>query len=131
MGIKFSEIEDAFFFVSMAPMYSNQAILCKETGKIFYESAYGDEEEIPEEVYFQADCIKMIWNWDKTLYLTSLSSISQAILSVSGKYSTEKGHMEDTRIFSKAEGICKNGMTSRILGKQKLSENGVKITKSH
>ena len=59
MGIKFSEIEDAFFFVSMAPMYSNQAILCKETGKIFYESEYGNEEEIPEEIYFQEDCIKI------------------------------------------------------------------------
>jgi hypothetical protein len=59
MGIKFSEIEDAFFFVSMAPMYSNHAILCKETGKFFFESEYGDEDEIPEEIYFQEDCIKI------------------------------------------------------------------------
>lgn len=59
MGIKFSEIEDAFFFVSMAPMFSNHAILCKETGKIFYESEYGDENEIPDEVYYNDDCIKI------------------------------------------------------------------------
>ncbi len=59
MGIKFSEIEDAFFFVSMAPMYSNHAILCKDTSKIFYESEYGDEDEIPEEIYYQEDCIKI------------------------------------------------------------------------
>ena len=59
MDIKFSEVEDAFFFVSMAPMYCNHAILCKETGKIFYESEYGDEDEISEEVYYQEDCIKI------------------------------------------------------------------------
>ena len=59
MSIKFSEIEDAFFFVSMAPMFSNHAILCKEIGKIFYESEYGDEYEIPEEVYYNDDCIKI------------------------------------------------------------------------
>ncbi len=59
MGIKFSEIEDAFFLVSMAPMYSNHAILCKDTSKIFYEYEYGDEDKIHEEIYYQEDCIKI------------------------------------------------------------------------
>ncbi len=59
MSIKFSEIEDAFFFVSMTPMYSSNAILCKETGKIFYESEYGDEDEIPEEIFEDDGCIEI------------------------------------------------------------------------
>ena len=62
MGIKFSEIEDAFFFVNSAYMYTNSAILCKESGKIFYQSDYLDEEtleEIPEELLENEDCIEI------------------------------------------------------------------------
>ena len=62
MSIKFSDIEDAFFFVSSASMYINSAILCKESGKIFYQSDYLDEEavdEIPEEILENEDCIEI------------------------------------------------------------------------
>ena len=50
MKIEFDEIENAFFFVSMGPMYDNQAILCRETGKIFYESELGDSDELPDDI---------------------------------------------------------------------------------
>ena len=50
MPIKFSDIEDAFFFVSMGEMYMNSAILCLETGKIFYMSDFGDSDELPEDI---------------------------------------------------------------------------------
>jgi uncharacterized protein UPF0158 len=59
MGIKFSDIEDAYLFVSMGMEFSNQAILCKETGKIFYASEYDDEDEIPEDVYENDECIEI------------------------------------------------------------------------
>jgi hypothetical protein len=59
MGIKFSDIEDAYLFVSMAMEFSNQAILCKETGEIFYASEYDDEDEIPEDVYENDECIEI------------------------------------------------------------------------
>ena len=62
MGIKFSEIEDAFFYVSSAHMYANSAILCKESGKILYQSEYLEEEamdEIPEEVLENEDCVEI------------------------------------------------------------------------
>ena len=59
MGIKFSDIEDAFLFVSMSPMYTNHAILCKETGKIYYASEYGDDDEIPEEIFEDDDCLEI------------------------------------------------------------------------
>ena len=59
MGIKFSDIEHAYLFVSMAPEFSNQAILCKETGEIFYASEYDDEDEIPEDVYENDECIEI------------------------------------------------------------------------
>ena len=57
MGIKFSDIEDAFLYVSSAPMTSNTAVLCKETSDIFYASDYDDGDKIPEEVYDRDDCI--------------------------------------------------------------------------
>jgi len=62
MSIKFSDIEDAFFFVSSASMYTNSAILCKESGKIFYQSDYLEEEavdEIPEEISENENCIEI------------------------------------------------------------------------
>jgi len=59
MGIKFSNIEDGYLFVSMAQEFSNQAILCKETGEIFYASEYDDEDEIPEDVYKNDECIEI------------------------------------------------------------------------
>jgi len=50
MPIRFSDIEDAFFFVSMGEMYMNSAILCIETGQIFYISDFGDSDELPEDI---------------------------------------------------------------------------------
>ena len=50
MDISFNEIEDAFFYVSMGPMYSHSAILCRETGEIFYTSDIGDSDELPDDV---------------------------------------------------------------------------------
>ena len=50
MPIKFSDIEDAFFFVSMGEMYMNNAFLCKRTGQIFYISDAGDSDELPEDI---------------------------------------------------------------------------------
>lgn len=39
MNIKFSDLEDAFFYVSSASMYINQAILCKEKMWYAFENA--------------------------------------------------------------------------------------------
>ena len=50
MKIKFSEIEDAFLYVSMGYMRGNQAILCKETGRIYYISGLGDSDELPDDI---------------------------------------------------------------------------------
>ena len=50
MAISFSNIDEAFFFVSMAQISMNNAYLCKETGEIFYTSAMGDSDELPEDI---------------------------------------------------------------------------------
>jgi len=50
MAISFSDIEDAFFFVSMDQMFMHNAYLCKETGQIFNASEMGDSDELPEDI---------------------------------------------------------------------------------
>jgi hypothetical protein len=50
MAISFSNIEDAFFFVSMDRQYMHNAYLCKETGQMFYTSEIGDSDELPEDI---------------------------------------------------------------------------------
>jgi len=44
MEIKFSDIEIAFEYVSSTPMTANTAVICKETGEIYFRSDYGDED---------------------------------------------------------------------------------------
>jgi hypothetical protein len=50
MAISFSDIANAFFFVSMDQMFMHNAYLCKETGEIFYTSEMGDSDELPEDI---------------------------------------------------------------------------------
>jgi len=50
MPIKFSDIEDAFLFVSMGEMFMKSSILCMETAQVFYISDFGDSDELPEDI---------------------------------------------------------------------------------
>ena len=48
--INFSDIEDAFLFVSSARPFTNTAVLNKKTGKTFYRSEFSGEDDFPEDV---------------------------------------------------------------------------------
>jgi len=49
--MKFEDIVDAFDFVSFGQMFEHQAFLNKNTGKIYWHSEIGDnEEELPEDI---------------------------------------------------------------------------------
>lgn len=51
MTVAFKDIVDAFDFVSFGQMYTHQAFLNKETGKIYWYSEFGDnEEKLPEDI---------------------------------------------------------------------------------
>jgi hypothetical protein len=56
--VTFSEIQDAFFFVSSDEYGMNIAILCKDTGQIFYRSESGTIDEIDDED--ELDCDEII-----------------------------------------------------------------------
>lgn len=49
--VKFSDLEFSFQFVSSAGPFECNAYLCKDTGHIYWESAYGDDDEdLPEDI---------------------------------------------------------------------------------
>lgn len=50
MKTSFSDLENAFFFVSMDQKYMYNAYLCKDSGQIFYASELGDSDELPEDI---------------------------------------------------------------------------------
>lgn len=51
--VTFSEIQDAFLFVSSAEYGMHSAILCKDSGRIYCRSEAGDIDELDEE---ELDC---------------------------------------------------------------------------
>lgn len=51
--VTFSEIQDAFFFVNSDEYGMNTAILCKDTGKMYYQSESGDIDELDDDEF---DC---------------------------------------------------------------------------
>jgi hypothetical protein len=51
MDISFDDIELAFYFVSSDQIFSNIALLSRETGKIFYISnLVGSDDDLPEDI---------------------------------------------------------------------------------
>ena len=59
MTIKFSDIEMGFEFVSFGAETTHTAILCKDTGEIYYSSDDGEMDEVPDGVYENDDCIEI------------------------------------------------------------------------
>jgi hypothetical protein len=48
--MKYSNVEDAFMFVSMSPPEEHYAYLNKETGETYYVSSMGDSAELPADL---------------------------------------------------------------------------------
>ncbi len=56
----FSDIEDAFSYVSSAGYGMNSAVLCKDTGELFYHSEFSDIDDMEETGDFDRDaCIEI------------------------------------------------------------------------
>ena len=57
--VSFSEIQDAFFFVSSASYGMHSAVLCKDTGQIYYTSEMADIDEVEDEDLDWDMCIEI------------------------------------------------------------------------
>lgn len=55
--ISFSDIQDAFLFVSSAPYGEHSAVLCKDTGRILYRSEMSGVDEIGEDELDWDKCV--------------------------------------------------------------------------
>ncbi|MCX6340166.1 MAG: hypothetical protein NTX71_09665 [Candidatus Aureabacteria bacterium] len=56
--MSFSDLEDAFLFVSSGSPFEHSAVLCRDTGKIYYKSEFGDLDEIPEDLDYEK-CVEI------------------------------------------------------------------------
>jgi hypothetical protein len=57
MKVKFSDIEEAYEFVSFGTYGDHSAVLDKTSGKIYWNSESGDLDEIPEDLLESDDAI--------------------------------------------------------------------------
>lgn len=48
--ISYSDLEDAFMFVSMSPPFEHHAYFNTETGEFYYVSEPGDSDELPDDL---------------------------------------------------------------------------------
>lgn len=59
MGFAYRDIEEAYFFVNAGPGFEHNAVLCKDTGEIYYASEEGDEMTLPDFVDENDSCIEI------------------------------------------------------------------------
>ena len=52
MSIKFNDVLELFEMVNFGSPFDNEGYICKTTGKTYFYSEFGDnEEELPEDIY--------------------------------------------------------------------------------
>ena len=110
MPIKFSDIEDAFFFVSMGEMYMHSAILCIYTGQVLYISDFSDSDELPEDIDDDPDKYieiphKNELNLGKPLVLEFSAMYLPDNLEKVNSFFHKKGAYSRFKFFLEAEGL--------------------------
>jgi hypothetical protein len=122
--ITFSEIQDAFLFVSSAENGMHSAILCKDSGRIYYRSESVDLDEIEEKV----DCntfIEIPHKNDLDLGRELVFEFVELHLSEEMTYVQRifygRGLMEGSRIFWNKRECFRDGMTLRICERKRRS----------
>lgn len=106
--MKYSDIEDAFLFVSMAPPFEHYAYLNRETGETFYVTELGDSDELPDDLEENDKYITiphkndlnlgrdLVFNFISTSLPTELRRV-RGIFSSKGAYARFKDLLESKR----------------------------------
>lgn len=55
--MKYSDLEDAFMYVSMGPMFQNMALVHRVTGEVYCVSEYSDDFEVDDDRFEDDDYI--------------------------------------------------------------------------
>ncbi len=139
MKFKWNDIENAFLFVSMAPMYQNHAFLNIDNGQIYYSSETSDSDKIPKNMNAPGKYIEIPHKNDLDLgkdlvyqyikkYLPEHYDTVWKIFGKKGAYSRYKQFLEN---LGKLEEWFKfeNGVIDKTL-RDWCKENEIEIDKS-
>lgn len=110
--MSFSEIEDAFGFVSSDQPYMHRAYVSKTTGETFYQSDTSDLDELPEDIYENDDYIeiphkndlnlgqRLVWQFVEK-EIPGLADKVRSFFSRKGAYSRYKDFLEEVGLLDK------------------------------
>ena len=65
--VSFSDVQNAFFFVSSSGYVMNTAVLCKDTGRILYRSEEAGIDEVSDQDLNWENCIEIPHKYDLNL----------------------------------------------------------------
>ncbi len=130
--MKYSDIENAFLYVSMAPPDEHYAYFNKETGETLYVSEFGDSDELPDDFeendkYISVphkNDLNLAGNWSLTLCLSIF------LMNMTGleEFSAERELMPALKNCSNPKGNLRPGMNSNERLLKRLCMVGVKKT---
>jgi hypothetical protein len=130
--IKFSDIEDEFFFVSSDSYGMHTALLNKDTGQLYYRSEMGDLDEIEDADIDWNNCIaiphkndlglgqELVFEFVKNHLVDEYDRVRQIFKKVEP--------MANSRIYRNRKACFKPGMISKTNKMNGHFENGVKST---
>jgi hypothetical protein len=134
--IKFSDIEDAFFFVSSDSYGMHTALLNKDTGQLYYRSEMGDIDEIDDDLDW-SNCIaiphkndvglgqELVFEFVKNHLVDEYDRVRQ-IFKKRGAYGKFKNLMESKALLQDWYDF-ENQQEERAL-RQWCNENGIEIS---
>jgi hypothetical protein len=134
--IKFSDIEDAFFFVSSDSYDMHTALLNKDTGQLYYRSEMGDIDEIDDDLDW-SNCIaiphkndlglgqELVFEFVKNHLVDEYDRVRQ-IFKKRGAYGKFKNLMESKALLQDWYDF-ENQQEERAL-RQWCNENGIEIS---
>jgi len=113
MKINFTDIEHAYDYVSFGAPFTHSAYLSRSTGKIYWHSDFGDdEEELPEDIFDNDDYVgiphkndldlgqRLVWRFVEN-EIPGLQDKVRAIFSRKGAYSRFKDFLSQIDLLEK------------------------------
>jgi len=137
MKIKFHDIHLAFYYASSGDKWENSALICKETGDIFYRSDDFDDDDMPEDVYDREDCIEMPHKNDLDLGINLIFEFIERclpgdlervrdIFSRKGAYGRYKNFLEHRSALDKWHEFEDKRQTETL--RQWCEDNGIEVS---
>lgn len=137
MPVAWNELQMAFEFLASAPPEENRAILDCETGTLYYESGYGDGDEMPEDVDDNERYVPVPHRKELDLGIRLVRTFAAAnlpraadkverIFSQAGAYRRWKHFLGKQRLLDRWHAFEQKAMEEALLAW--CADNGVEVT---